>query len=222
MARSLANADIVISNGVDYDPWMEKLLDATPAPKRSVIVAGEVADRKPGENPHLWYDLRVGKAVAKAIAESLARALPEKADMFRRNESDFEKSLLPLEAKIAGISHKHAGIAVAATEPVFGYMLEAMSLDIREKPFQLAIMNGAEPSVSDVARFEDDLKRNTVKLFVYNKQATDPVADKLMALAKAQAIAVVPVTETMPVGSSYQRWLSDEVDAVAAALESLH
>ncbi|MEO6609344.1 MAG: zinc ABC transporter substrate-binding protein, partial [Aestuariivirga sp.] len=79
VARSIAEADIVISNGVDYDPWMEKLLAATPSTKRKVIVAGEVAARKSGENPHLWYDLAVSKAVAKALAENLAQAMPEKA-----------------------------------------------------------------------------------------------------------------------------------------------
>ena len=222
VARSLAEADIVIANGVDYDPWMDKLLDATPSPERKVIVAGEVAGRKSGENPHLWYDLAVSKAVAKAIAENLAQALPEKAVEFKQRETEFEQSLKPLEAKIAKISYDHANTPVAAIEPVFGYMLEAMSLDVREKPFQLAVMNNAEPSVSDVARFEDDLKGKVVKLFVYNKQATDPVADRLMALAKTRAIPVVAVTETMPDGVTYQQWLNGEVDAVAKALDGQH
>lgn len=222
VARSIAEADIVISNGVDYDPWMEKLLAATPSTKRKVIVAGEVAARKSGENPHLWYDLAVSKAVAKALAENLAQAMPEKAKDFQERESKFEESLKPLEAKIAKISSAYAGTPVAAIEPVFGYMLEAMSLDVREKTFQLAVMNDAEPSVSDVARFEDDLKGKVVKLFVYNKQATDPVADRMMALAKTGAIPVVAVTETMPAGVTYQQWLTEEVDAVAKALDSQH
>ncbi len=222
VARSLADADIVILNGVDYDPWMDKMLAATPSPKRKVIVAGEVAGRESGENPHLWYDLAVSKAVAKALTENLAQALPEKAAEFQDREAKFEQSLKPLEAEIAKISQTYAGTPVAAIEPVFGYMLEAMSLDVREKSFQLAVMNDAEPSVSDVARFEDDLNGKVVKLFVYNKQATDPVADRLMALAEAGGIPVVAVTETMPAGVTYQRWLSDEVDAVAKALGSLH
>ena len=222
VARSLAEADIVILNGVDYDPWMDKLLAATPSPKRRVIVAGDVAGRTSGQNPHLWYDLAVSKAVAKALAENLAQALPEKAKDFQERQSKFEESLMPLEAKIAKISSAYAGTPVAAIEPVFGYMLEAMSLDIREKSFQLAVMNDAEPSVSDVARFEDDLKGKVVKLFVYNKQATDLVADRLMALAKTGAIPVVAVTETMPAGVTYQQWLIDEVDAVAKALDVRH
>jgi zinc/manganese transport system substrate-binding protein len=222
VARSVAEADIVIVNGVDYDPWMDKLLAATPSPKRRVIVAGDVAARKSGENPHLWYDLAVSKAMARSLAENLAQALPEKATAFNESETKFEESLKPLESEIAKISQAHAGTSVAAIEPVFGYMLEAMSLDVREKSFQLAVMNDAEPAVSDVARFEDDLKGKVVKLFVYNSQATDPVADRLMALAKAGSIPVVAVTETMPASVTYQQWLTDEVDAVAKALDSQH
>src|SRR3954462_11540468 len=33
-ARALAGASLVIYNGVDYDPWMARLLRATRAPKR--------------------------------------------------------------------------------------------------------------------------------------------------------------------------------------------
>ena len=37
-ARALADAKIVIVNGADYDPWMEKLLGAHQAPGRKEIV----------------------------------------------------------------------------------------------------------------------------------------------------------------------------------------
>src|SRR5579864_6755848 len=37
-ARALADADIVIYNGANYDPWIERLLAHTRAPRRGVIV----------------------------------------------------------------------------------------------------------------------------------------------------------------------------------------
>ena len=222
LARDLAEADLVIFNGVDYDPWMEKLLAATPSSKRKVIVAAEVAGRKAGDNPHLWYDFAVSKAVAKAVAENLSVARPAQAEYFKKQEVAFEQALGDLQGEVQKIARAHGGTSVAATEPVFGYMLESMGLDVREKRFQLAVMNDAEPAVSDVAQFEDDLKGHVVKLLIYNKQATDPVADKLLALAEAQNIPVVAVTETQPEGTSFQQWLSGEIGAVAKALENTH
>ena len=218
LARDVAGADLVILNGVDYDPWMEKLLSASPNPARHVISAGELAGRKAGDNPHLWYDLKVSRLVGKAIAEKLAEATPELAEKFKSNDAAFNQSLDQLATKVDEIARAHTAVRVAATEPVFGYMLEAMGLAVQEKEFQLAVMNDTEPSFSDVARFEDDLKQKAVKLLIYNKQATDPMADKFLALAHTQDIPVVAVTETMPEKVTYQQWLGDEIAAVAKAL----
>ena len=48
----------------------------------------------------------------------------------------------------------------------------------RNQSFQLSVMNNTEPSASDIAAFENDLKTRQVKLLVYNSQATDPTADQ--------------------------------------------
>src|SRR5262249_39085709 len=111
-----------------------------------------------------------------------------------------------------------AGTPVAATEPVFHYMFEALGMNVRNQSFQRAVMNNTEPSASDVAAFENDLKTRQVKLLVYNSQARDPIADRMMKLAKASNIPVVAVTETLPAGENYQSWILSELDAVGREL----
>src|SRR5579859_6179924 len=49
VARQLAAAAIVIYSGADYDPWVAKLLAATHAPDRQVIVVADIVHRKPGD-----------------------------------------------------------------------------------------------------------------------------------------------------------------------------
>jgi zinc/manganese transport system substrate-binding protein len=44
--RQIAKAQIVIVNGANYDPWMEKLLAATPRAGRVVITAADLTGRK--------------------------------------------------------------------------------------------------------------------------------------------------------------------------------
>src|ERR1700742_2561887 len=53
-ARLIAGADIVIYNAIDYDPWMAKLLGASPSATRTAIVAGDLLLKRSGDNPHLW------------------------------------------------------------------------------------------------------------------------------------------------------------------------
>ena len=218
VARSLSGARIVILNGVDYDPWMSKLLGAARNADRTVIVVADLIGRKPGDNPHIWYDPATMLALAKTLADDLGTADPAHRADYERRLSAFQDSLKPVQASIAALRARVAGTPVTATEPVFGTMFDALGMQVRNAPFQLAVMNDTEPSASDVAGFETDLKMHRVKLLVYNSQASDKIAARMETLAKAAHIPVVAVTETEPAGKRYQAWIADEVAAVAKAL----
>ena len=151
--RQLAAAQLVIYNGADYDPWMPKLLAATPKADRAEIVAADLVHKKSGDNPDLWYDPATMPAVAKALAADFAAADPAHKSDYDARLADFVASLKPLNAKIAAVRDKYAGSAVTASEPVFGYMANALNLKMRNEKFQLAIMNDTEPSARDVAAF---------------------------------------------------------------------
>src|SRR5664279_4807126 len=56
VVKQIVDAQIVILNGADYDPWMDKLLKASPRPGRTAIVVADLVGKKAGDNPHLWYD----------------------------------------------------------------------------------------------------------------------------------------------------------------------
>ncbi len=107
---------------------------------------------------------------------------------------------------------------MTATEPIFGYTLAALGMPSRNQSFQLSVMNNTEPSASDVAAFENDLKTHQVKLLIYNSQATDPTAERMQAIAKTAGVPVVGATETEPPGKNYQAWMTTELDAVDQAL----
>ena len=78
VARQLTDAQIVIYNGADYDPWMEKLLSAAPRPGRAAIVVSDLTGKKAGDNPHLWYDPNTAPKLAKALSDAFqqSRRLP--------------------------------------------------------------------------------------------------------------------------------------------------
>jgi zinc/manganese transport system substrate-binding protein len=218
VGRGLAAARIVIYSGIDYDPWMEKLLAAVHNSERKSIVVADLVGRKTGDNPHIWYDPATMRAAAKALADDLSEADPAHRAGYDERRAKFEASLQPIDTKIAALRGRLAGTPVTATEPVFGYMFEALGMQVRNLPFQLAVMNNTEPSASDVAGFESDLKTHQVKLLVYNSQASDPIAERMLKLAKASHIPVVGATETEPPGKHYQAWMLGELAAVDHAL----
>jgi len=218
VARAISDAQIVVYSGIDYDPWMEKLLGAARSGERTTIVVAELVGRKTGDNPHIWYDPTTMLACAKAIGAALDADDPGHAAGYDQRLARFTASIAPIQAKIATLRQRLAGTPVTATEPVFGYMFEALGMQVRNLPFQMAVMNGTEPSASDVAGFETDLRTHAVKLLVYNAQASDPIAQRMERLAKASGVPIVGAAETEPPGKTYQGWMMGELDDVAKAL----
>ena len=218
VARALASADIAVANGLDYDPWMGKLLAASPCPGRQSVVVAALLGRRAGDNPHLWYDPDTMPAFARALAEDLARADPAHDAEYRVRLAAVLASLQPIEDRVAGLRARFAGLPVTATEPVFGDMADALGLRMRNARFQRAVMNDTEPAASDVAAFENDLRQHRVRLLVYNSQASDTAARRLLDLAHEAGVPVLGVTETEPARTSYQAWMLAQLDALEQAL----
>ena len=221
-ARLLADAQIVLYNGADYDPWMDKLLSTAATGNRTAIVAADLTGHRSGDNPHLWYDPKTFPAVAAALAAELEKRDPADAADYQANLDRFDAAFAHAIEGIGAVKASYAGISVTATEPVFGYMADAMGLRILNVPFQFAVMNETEPSPRDVAGFEDSLKDGTVKILFYNSQVTDDTTTRLLDLAKAGNIPVIGVTELEPAGETIESWFSSQIAAVAASLASHH
>ena len=217
-AKALANAKVVIANGADYDPWIEKLIAANTAPGRREIFVARLVGRKAGDNPHLWYDPAYVVAAARAISAALAEADPAHKDDYAKGEAAFVASLAPLDAEIAAMKAKYAGQPIALSEPVFGYQAALIGLTVRNQGFALSVMNDTEPSASQVAGFEDDLTKHRVKAMLFNAQASEPAVQRLVEMAKANGIPVVGVSETEPPGKNYQAWMLDQLEALDRAL----
>ena len=84
--------------------------------------------------------------------------------------------------------------------------------------FQLAIMNGTEPSARQMAAFDHDLRSRAVKVLLYNTQVSNDMTERLLALARQSGVGVVGVTETMPEGTTYVQWMVQQLDRLQAAL----
>ncbi|WP_244814293.1 metal ABC transporter solute-binding protein, Zn/Mn family [Caballeronia sp. Lep1P3] len=219
-ARALAHAALVVYNGANYDPWMDKLLGSTrTSGKRTVIVAAQLTGKKPGDNPHLWYDPPTMPAVAKAVSAYLSSADPAHKRDYDARLATFLDSLKPIDARIAVMKSHYKGVPVTATEPVFGYTADAIGFEMRNQRFQTAEMNETEPSPADIAAFEKDLRERRVHVLIYNSQATGALTRRLLDVAKDAHLPSVSVTETLPAGKTYQQWIESQLDALAGALQ---
>jgi zinc/manganese transport system substrate-binding protein len=217
-ARAVAEAAIVVVNGAGYDPWMEKLLAASPVAGRETIEVAQLLHKAPGENPHLSYDPRTMPVFADALVAALARHDPAHQPLYEARRARFEAALKPLDDKIASLKQRYAGTHVTATEPVFGYMAAAIGLAMRNEGFQRAVMNDTEPGAAEIAAFQTDLRGHAVKVLIYNRQTSEGLTREMQALAKQSGVPVVGVSETEPAGTTYQAWMLSELDQLDTAL----
>ncbi len=220
---AIADANIVLDNGLQYDTWMDKLIAASPSVDRAVITAGDIAPDVLSNNPHVWYGVNNMMAVARAITDALVKADPADAALFQNNLSIFNDSLAPIIAKMGGIKAAYAGTPVGLTETIYLYQTGPMGLNVLTPlSFERAIAEGNDPSAQDVNIANQQIANKQVKVFIYNSQTVTPITTNLQDAAVANGIPVVPVTETMPAGDTYQSWMMDELNALETALAGHH
>jgi zinc/manganese transport system substrate-binding protein len=219
-AAAVAQAQVVIENGVGYDTFMSQLLGASGA--HPVVVSAQQVMGVTGANanPHLWYDIPRVPAMAAAIEQAITRADPAHKAAFQANLARFEKSLAPLQALIAKIKAKYTGVPVAYTERVAGYLLADAGLNVVSPPgFAAAIENGNEPAPADVQAMDALLTGRKVRVLLYNVQTVSATTQQVRALAQQYGIPVVGVSETMPPSQgSYQAWQLHQAQAILRAL----
>jgi zinc/manganese transport system substrate-binding protein len=221
VAREIANASLIVQNGLGYDTWATDINNAVPSDGRKVINVQQLLglpDSTP--NPHLWYDPTTMPKVATAIADDLAAIQPAHADYFKANAATFTQSLTAWTQAIAAFKAAHPSTPVATTEPVADYMLQAAGAEnMTPWAFQADIMNGTDPSPQNVAAEKALFTQHKVKVFLYNQQVTDTLTDSFIDLAHATGVPVVGVYETMPTpGYDYQTWMTAEVNALDKAV----
>ena len=220
-ARSLATAQLVVVNGIGYDPWATTLLAADPATGRTVLDVGNLLGLPLGSNPHRWYDPSDVDRVVAAIAADLARIDPASAAYFAARARTFVSTdLATYHALISTIRSRFAGTPIAASESIVSPLAAALGLDLVTPPsFLKATSEGTEPTAADKATIDAQLRTRAVAVYVENTQNLTPDVVAQVREARAVGIPVVGVTETLtPAGATFQGWQVRQLDALEAAL----
>lgn len=219
-AKLVADAKLVIVNGIGYDSFMDKLLGTSTKPDRVVLDVQEILKKADDDNAHVWYDPATMPAVAEAVAAALAKLDPPDASYFADQKGKYLAALKAIDDKIAALKAKFHGTPVAFTEPVAEYQATAIGLVVRSpEGFMRAMEQGVDPAPADVAAERDLLTGRRVKVLLFNSQVTSPLTTDIHDLAIASSVPVVGVAETMPPRfKTYQEWMLAQLAELETAL----
>src|SRR5712691_4446401 len=220
-ARTIASAQLVIVNGIGYDPWAPKLLAANPVQGRATLTVGDLLGLKPGGNPHQWYSAAHVRQVIDAITADYQRIDPGDAAYFARQRSTFEtKTLARYNQLITQIRARYAGTPIGASESIVSPLADALGLKmLTPYSFLRAISEGSEPTAQDKATIDAQIRNKQIKIYVYNSQNATPDVTAQVKAAEAEHIPVTTVTETLaPANATFQQWQVTELQGIENAL----
>jgi zinc/manganese transport system substrate-binding protein len=220
-ARTAATAEMVVFNGVGYDPWVQRLLRANPNTKRVEVEAGKVADVPTGGNPHLWYSPTVVRSMARQIVKEYKKLDPANTAYYEQRARNFEKrSLAKYDELVSAIASNYAGIPIGASESIISPLAEDLHLKVlTPRGYLTAVSEGVDPSAADKSVVDEQISTGQIKVFIYNRQNSSPDVMTLVEAAKAAGIPVVTVTETPePADAAFQDWQAAQLRSLADAL----
>jgi zinc/manganese transport system substrate-binding protein len=219
---ALARSQIAIVNGIGYDPWASKLLDANPSSSRTVLDVGDLLGLKEGDNAHQWYSPGSVRRVIDQIVADYKRLDPKDTAYFDRQRKVFEtRGLGEYHRLIAAIHARYSGVPVGYSESIFEPLGRALGLKLLTPySFAKAIAEGTDVSAADKQAVDAQAQTGRIKVWVYNSQNETPDVQRVNQLARAASIPIATITETLsPASASFEQWQVAQLRRLEKALQ---
>jgi zinc/manganese transport system substrate-binding protein len=168
--KALAGAQVLISNGLGFEGWIDRLADAASFKGTRIVVSKDAAT---GPDPHCWQDVACARRYVANIAAGLATADPANAALYRQNATAYDAKLAELDAWLRGaIATVPEDRRKAITgHNSFHYFSRAYGVHF-EAP--RGYSTESEPSARDMAELIRQVRADKIKaLFIENM--TNPV-----------------------------------------------
>ncbi len=178
-ARQVAQAQVVLSNGLGFEGWMGRLLKTAGYKGQQVVASQGITPQTEAEHaghgdvdPHAWQNPRLVTTYVANIANGLCAADKAHCDSYRRHAAAYTTQLQGLDAEItaAWAAIPAAQRKVITSHDAFGYYAKAYGVTFLAPQ---GISTESEASAKGVARLVRQIKKDNVKaLFV--ERISDP------------------------------------------------
>jgi zinc/manganese transport system substrate-binding protein len=223
-AQTMAAANVIFVNGLGFEGWLTRLIDASGNQKAPVVVSDgitpESTARDHAHDPHAWQDVANVKIYVRNIAAALCAAEASACDVFTANAKSYTEKLDELDAgiraSIAGIPENRR--TIITSHDAFGYYAMAYAITFHAPE---GISTDSEASAMDVARLIRQIRADkAAALFVEN--ISDPRLLEQIAAETNLTIGGVLYSDALsaPDGpaATYIKMMQHNTRTLAAAL----
>ena len=173
-AAVLSGAQAFFVNGLGFEGWLARLVEATGF-KGEVVTASDGVvthameeDGQKMTDPHAWQSLKNGELYVANIAKGLCAVDAEGCATYEANAAAYSAKIAALDAEVraAIAAVPEAERKVITTHDAFGYFAEAYGVTFMAPE---GISTESEASAADVAKLIEQVRQAGVKaLFIEN------------------------------------------------------
>lgn len=203
-ARAVAGAHVLVSNGLNFETWLDRLVAASGYKGRRIVASEGIKPRRMGghhhhdhggkhdheaagavDDPHVWHDLQRMQTYVTNIAEGLALADPDHAEHYRRRGSAYAAELRDLDAwAMAQFASIPKSYRKAITQhDAFGYLADRY--DIQFLAAQ-GMTTESEPSAEGIAALLRQIRRNRVQAIFFESIVNPRLIEQIAKDAKVR------------------------------------
>ncbi len=177
-AKTLAHADLVIINGLGFEGWMERLIEASGYKGKVIVASTGITPRLMTEDghevtdPHAWQNVANGRAYMSTIAAALIAARPADTSVIHTSAYKYDITLRRVDQAIrtAFSSIPQNQRKIITSHDAFGYFGDAYGITFLA-PQGMNTEN--EPSAAAVAKLIEQIKVEKVST-VFIENMTNP------------------------------------------------
>lgn len=173
--KQISQADLIFVNGLDFEGWMERLIQCS-GYKGDIVVASRgvppriLSDPSEGEiiDPHAWHDIQYVQQYVRNIMDTLIAHDPAHKDYYKKNGEAYLEDLRQLDdwvkQEISKIPQDHRKIITA--HDAFGYFGDRYGVTFLAP---VGLSTNAEPTVQAIVSLIKEIKKLNIKtIFVEN------------------------------------------------------
>ncbi len=173
-ARKIADAKLLVVNGLGLEGWLPRLLQASGGKAPIVTATRGIAPLKSGSgaDPHAWQSVANAKNYVANIRDALVAADPADAEAFRSQAEAYLARLdaLDREVRAAVMQIPETRRKVISTHDAFGYFAAAYGIRFIAP---LGVSTESEASARDIAGIITQIKTEKIPA-VFLENISDP------------------------------------------------
>jgi len=182
--KKLADADILIINGLGMESFLSKIIDSNPHLKIVELSQGII-----GDNPHVWVSISKAIIQARNLGIAMEELDPMNRELYARNSADYIAKLEILRNEMHSELASYRGKSIITFHEAFPYFAEEFGLRIA------AVIErepGTQPNAKELADTINLINRNAIKAIFIEPQYPSTSAETIARETKAKVYVLDP------------------------------